>query len=160
MNPGGGGMTALIYASHCTSQHCVAMWKLHACCLMPAKDERLSTLDSDMTALHLAAGSGCLETVWLLVENGANIDVPMIGGQTPWHFVPCGSVLNGSTALRLAFWCDHRDVVNLFGTFWCVPFLAIGGGKWKWKSFCRDRIFIDLPGNLCFWGGMGPHSSL
>ena len=46
-----------------------------------------------LTALHLAAGSGCLEMVQLLVENGANIDVATTGGQaqTPWHFMPPGS---------------------------------------------------------------------
>ena len=69
------------------------------------------------TALHGKqlgdAGSGCLEMLRLLVENGANIDVPMTGGQIPWHFMPCGSVLNGSTALRLAFLCNHRDVVKI-----------------------------------------------
>jgi hypothetical protein len=53
--------------------------------------------------LHLAAGSGCLEMVQLLVENGANIDVATTGGQTqtPWHFMPPGSVVNGSPAVHL-----------------------------------------------------------
>ena len=46
----------------------------------------------------------------------------MTGGQIPWHFMPCGSVLNGSTALRLA-----------------------------WQR-CSDWIFIDLPRNFWFWG--------
>ena len=72
------------------------------------KDQRLHTLDSGITALHVAAGSGCLEMVQLLVENGANIDVEMTGTATPWHFMPPGSVVNGSTAVRLAFLCGHR----------------------------------------------------
>ena len=76
------------------------------------KDEMNNTLDSGMTALHLAAGSGCLKMVQLLVENGANIDVAMTGGQTPWQFMPLGSMVNGSTAVRLAFLRGHQDVVR------------------------------------------------
>ena len=59
------------------------------------QDQGLHTLDSGMTALHVAGGTGGLEMVQLLVENGATIDVAMTGGQIPWRFMPPGSVVNG-----------------------------------------------------------------
>eukprot|EP00435_Cladocopium_sp_Y103_P063428 s1694_g25.t1 len=53
------------------------------------KDQRLDTLDSGMTALHLAAGSGCLEMSYRLVAPRR------CGGREPWQ----SSKLHGDAAV-------------------------------------------------------------
>ena len=70
--------------------------------------------ENGLTALHHAAGNGCLEVARWLVEAGVEIDAATSGSdRTPWALMPAGSTDKGLTALHAATLHGHLEVVRL-----------------------------------------------
>ena len=68
-------------------------------------DTSVASPDDGATALHTAAGAGCLDAMSMLALCGANVEARDAAGRRPHEVLPCGAGFAGSPALQpLSYW--------------------------------------------------------